>query len=54
MDLKQALDFLASNCPTVFQPISEEIGNLRKEKKDSDDKMAKMQEAIDFLVMGGM
>lgn len=38
MDIKQAMDYLAGNCPTVFEPICNEITGLRKEndtaKKD--------------------
>ncbi|HSQ87207.1 hypothetical protein [Romboutsia sp.] len=54
MNLAQALDFLASNCPNVFAPITGELETLRSEKDALNTKVTEMQEVIDFLLMGGM
>ena len=58
MDIKEALDFLASNCPTVFQPISSEITNLRNTndnmKKDLEDTQKALNELIFSTLNGGM
>ena len=58
MDLKQALDFLASNCPTVFQPISQEITRLKNEnnstKKDVEETQKALNELIFNTLNGGM
>lgn len=54
MNLVQALDFLAGNCPNVFAPISQELESLRDEKDALDTKVVEMQAVIDFLLMGGM
>ena len=50
MDLKQALDFLASNCPTVFEPISNEITRLRS----LDEKVSLTQNALNELIFNTM
>ena len=50
MDLKQALDFLASNCPTVFQPISAEITRLKGENKSLSEKVDLTQNALNDLI----
>lgn len=50
MDLKQALDFLASNCPTVFQPISQEITRLKNENKTIGEKVSLTQDALNDLI----
>ncbi|SCI81229.1 Uncharacterised protein [uncultured Clostridium sp.] len=54
MDLKQALDFLASNCPTVFQPISNELEGLRKENDSLKDKVDLTQNALNELIFNVM
>lgn len=50
MDLKQALDFLASNCPTVFQPISQELEGLREENNSLKEKVDLTQNALNDLI----
>ena len=50
MDLKQALDFLASNCPTVFQPISQELEGLREENNSLKEKVDLTQNALNELI----
>lgn len=58
MDLKQALDFLAGNCPTVFEPISTEITRLKNEnnstKKDVEETQKALNELIFNTLNGGM
>ncbi|HSQ88692.1 hypothetical protein [Romboutsia sp.] len=54
MNLAQALDFLASNCPNVFAPISQELETLRQENDELKANIQATQEAVDFLIMGGM
>lgn len=51
MNLEQALDFLASNCSLVFQPISEEISRLKSENEELKTGLKTTQEAVDFIVM---
>ncbi len=50
MDLKQALDFLAGNCPTVFQPISNEITRLKNENESLTEKVDLTQNALNDLI----
>ena len=54
MDLKQALDFLASNCPTVFQPISQELEGLREENNSLKEKVDLTQNALNDLIFNMM
>ena len=54
MDLKQALDFLAGNCPTVFQPISEEIIRLKKTNDSMKTDIGKTQDALNELIFNNM
>lgn len=50
MNLEQALDFLASNCPTVFQPISQELEGLREENNSLKEKIDLTQNALNELI----
>lgn len=58
MNLEQALDFLASNCPTVFEPISQEIAGLRQENNSMKTELESTQKAVNELIFstlnGGM
>lgn len=54
MNLEQALDFLASNCPTVFQPISQELTGLRKENDSLSEKVDLTQKALNDLIFNVM
>lgn len=54
MNLIEAIDFLAGNCPNVFAPIATELETLRTENETLKTNLQQMQEALDFLIMGGM
>lgn len=54
MDLEQALDLLASNCPTVFQPISTEITRLNERDKALTEKVSLTQNALNELIFNVM
>ena len=50
MDIKQAMDYLASNCPTVFEPICNEITGLRKENDATKKDLRETQNALNDLI----
>lgn len=50
MNLEQALEFLAENCPTVFQPISSEITRLSERDKVINEKLDLTQNALNELI----
>lgn len=50
MKLEQALDFLASNCPQVFEPISKEITDLRKAKDKLAEDLSLTQDAVNSII----
>lgn len=50
MDIKEALDFLAGNCPTVFEPISAEITRLKERDKATNEKLDLTQDALNDLI----
>lgn len=50
MNLEQALDFLASNCTSVFAPISEEITRLNTENIALSEKVDLTQNALNDLI----
>lgn len=58
MDIKEAMDYLASNCPTVFEPICNEITRLKNEnnstKKDVEETQKALNELIFNTLNGGM
>lgn len=54
MNLEQALDFLASNCPSVFAPISQEMTGLRKENDSLSEKISLTQDALNELIFNVM
>ena len=54
MNLEQALDFLASNCPTVFEPISTELTGLRKENETIKADLEITQNALNELIFSRM
>lgn len=58
MNLAQALDFLASNCPSVFAPIATEIERLNTENTQLTERVVLAESAINDMIMaqlnGGM
>lgn len=54
MDIKEALDFLAGNCPTVFEPISQEITRLKNENNAIGEKVSLTQDALNDLIFNTM
>ncbi|WP_250673795.1 hypothetical protein LZ906_006785 [Paraclostridium ghonii] len=50
MDLEQAIDYLAKNCPHVFAPIAEEMDRLKTENKTFCEKMDLTQNALNDLI----
>lgn len=54
MTLEQALDFLATNCPQVFKPISEEMADLRKEKDKLKEELSVTQDAVNSILFDTM
>ena len=54
MNLEQALDFLASNCPTVFESISTELTELRKENETIKVDLEATQNALNDLIFSRM
>lgn len=53
MNLAKALDFLASNCPTVFAPIATELGRLGTENDKLKESLLTTQDLIDNLLLNG-
>lgn len=54
MNLEQAMDFLASNCPTVFAPISAEMERLGTENEGMKKELQATQNALNDLVFNMM
>lgn len=54
MTLEEALDFLASNCPTVFEPISKELARLNVNNQVLDKKVDLTQEAVNTILFDMM
>lgn len=68
MNLQQALDLLAGNCPSVFSPITKEFERLRLEnvtitsnyealKKENEkikQDLVNAQSALDLLIVNGV
>lgn len=54
MDLEQALDLLAGNCPMVFEPISSEITRLKNGNEALAEKVNLTQDALNDLIFNTM
>lgn len=54
MNLEQALDFLAKNCPTVFEPISKELTDLRGENNSIKESLDNTQKALNEVIFNTM
>ncbi|WP_250675559.1 hypothetical protein LZ906_007920 [Paraclostridium ghonii] len=53
MNLEQAIDYLAKNCPYVFAPIVEEMDRINVENKELKARLSTTQDAIDFMLLKG-
>lgn len=51
MTLAEALDFLASNCPTIFAPIANEMELLRTENEAMRAELGVTQQAVNSIIM---
>lgn len=54
MSLEEAMDLLASNCPYVFTPITDEMQRLTGENKNLVDKLTATQKALNELIFNTM
>lgn len=54
MNLEEAMDLLASNCPYVFAPISSEMQNLRETNEAVTQKANRTEKALNELMFNTM
>lgn len=50
MNLEEAMDLLASNCPYVFAPISAEMQRLTAENEELKTRLADTEKALNELI----
>lgn len=54
MNLEQAIDFLAKNCPQIFAPIVAEMDRLKNENTDLKKEVKTMRDLVNDLLIQRM